>query len=83
MAATAIDNAERDLTVQNREAKTAKKVVVPDAEERLHEIRRRIKVGLNLVGKDLNEKDPRPKDAPICKECFQRGWMAALRSLED
>lgn len=77
MAATAIENAERDLTVQNREAKTAKKVG-PDAEERLHEIRRRIKAGLNVVG-----TDPRPKDAPICKECFQRGWMAALRALEE
>jgi hypothetical protein len=41
-------------------------------------LRQRIKAGQNAVG-----LDPRPKDAPACKECFQRGWMAALRALEE
>jgi hypothetical protein len=74
-----VENAERDLKLQTRDTNGGKKAVAKvDPEEQLRQLRQRIKAGQNAVG-----LDPRPKDAPACKECFQRGWMAALRALEE
>ena len=67
-----LENRERDLDIQNREGHT------PSAEEQLQALRRKIRAGLNAAG-----EDPRPKDAPACRECFNRGWFAAMQSLEE
>lgn len=78
MATTAeqLDHQEKDLDLRNRQG--GKKTASPpsSAEEQLAVLRRRIQAGTNAVG-----DDPRPKDAPACRECFQRGWLAAMQSL--
>lgn len=66
---------ERDLAVATREVSSA---VANEPEAQLLALRQKIRTGLNKVG-----DDPRPKDAPACRECFQRGWLAAMRSLQE
>lgn len=73
-----VENAERESAVENRDAKAKTGAGQKSAEEQLVELRRRIRAGLNKVGDDR-----RPKDAVACRECFQRGWIAALRSLQE
>jgi hypothetical protein len=68
----------RPESLDNRAVTGAPSAAPPAAAEQLVALRQRIRRGLNEVG-----DDPRPKDAPACKECFQRGWIAALRSLQE
>jgi len=73
-----VENAERDLELVNRAGTVVKGTArAPEPEAQLLALRQRILAGLNKVG-----DDPRPTDAPVCRACFQRGWIAALRSLE-
>jgi hypothetical protein len=70
---------EQGLAVTTREVKAHEKApAVVEPEAQLLALRQRIRAGTNKVG-----DDPRPKDAPICQECFQRGWIAAMRSLQE
>lgn len=72
-----IENQERDLDLRNRQGGGKKPAATTSTvEEQLHALRQRIRAGQNIVG-----DDPRPKDAPACRECFQRGWLAAMQSL--
>jgi hypothetical protein len=71
-----IENRESDQTVENR-AVSGGHAEKATAEEQLHALRAKIKAGQNYVG-----TDPRPKGAPVCQDCFQRGWIAAMQSLE-
>lgn len=49
-----------------------------DAAGQLNALRTRIRAGLNKdAGVDPSEK------APTCRACYQRGWMAALKSLRE
>jgi hypothetical protein len=75
--AESLENAERDIEIMNRETKGGKATASEPAAQ-LVALRQRIRRGLNEVG-----DDPRPKDAPSCRECFQRGWLAAMRSLQE
>ena len=45
--------------------------------EQLRLLRQKIKAGLN---KDA-VVDPRSDRPPVCKDCYQRGWHAALKYL--
>jgi hypothetical protein len=71
-----IENRESDLTIDDRVVSGGRSEK-PTAEEQLHVLRAKIKAGQNYVG-----ADPRPKGAPTCQDCFQRGWIAAMQSLE-
>jgi hypothetical protein len=77
---TDISNPEQQMDISTREAITqAPKRERDDgdvARAELAALRQRIRAGLNAIG-----EDPRPKDPPACKECFQRGWLAAMRHL--
>jgi len=71
-----LENAERDLTLTNREAG----VVAPalkrgggKAEEELIALRQRIA--------DAQTVTPSPR-IPECTACYRRGWADALKSLE-
>ena len=66
-----LETPERDLAIDNREM-----VAATPAEAQLAALRQRIQTGLSRVG-----TDPRPKGAPACHDCFQRGWIEALRAL--
>ncbi len=72
-----LDNAERDLELMNREARGGKRVAaaVTSPDEELKALRQRI--ALHLASP--------PEGAPIpeCRDCYRRGWMAALRALEE
>jgi hypothetical protein len=74
-----LSNPEQGLAVTTREGKGPEKApAVAEPEAQLLALRQKIRAGMNKVG-----DDPRPKDAPICHECFQRGWIAAMRSLQE
>jgi hypothetical protein len=73
-------NPEQGLAVETREG-TGKRPIAQaplEPEAQLLAIRQKIRRGLNEVG-----DDPRPKDAAACRECFQRGWLAAMKSLQE
>lgn len=70
-----IENREQDLTVDNRVVSGGRSEKA-GAEEQLNALRQRIRAGMNNVG-----DDSRRKEAPACVECFQRGWLAAMKSL--
>lgn len=77
MAAKAekLDVPETSLDMENRQVAPASAAVSP-AEAQLNALRQRILTGMNCIG-----EDPRPKGAPACRDCFQRGWIEALRAL--
>ncbi len=74
-----LDNAERDLELLNRETKSGKRVATAtitqdEALTALTALRQRIAEGLAAT-----------PTAPIpeCAACYRKGWMAALKSLEE
>jgi len=72
-----LDNAERDLELMNRDAKGGKKVtavMARSAEDELTALRQRI-------AERLAETPVAP--IPECAACYRKGWLAALRSLEE
>jgi hypothetical protein len=72
-----LENGERDMALQDREGKGNRGVqTTMDAAAQLVALRQRMRRAANEVG-----EDPRPKDAPPCRECFQRGWLAAIAAL--
>ncbi len=77
MAAKAekLDAPETSLDVENRQVAPAA-TSASTAEAQLNALRQRILAGLNRIG-----EDPRPKGAASCRDCFQRGWIEALRAL--
>jgi hypothetical protein len=71
-----LDNAERDLELMNRASgKKVAAAVAPSAEDELKALRQRIAAALASP----------PEGAPIpeCRACYRKGWMAALKALED
>ena len=68
-----IENREQDLTVENRVVSGGRpeKATI---EEQLQALRQRIRAGLAAP----------PEGAPVpeCRDCYRRGWMAALKALE-
>ena len=72
-----LENAERDLELLTRDVKGGKKataIAAGSAEEELMALRQRIAAAMTLT-----------PEAPIpeCRDCYRRGWQAALRSLEE
>lgn len=76
--AESLEHGERDLDVQTREGKGKRERggEAMTAEEALARLHQRMRRAANEVG-----EDPRPKDVPSCRECFQRGWLAAIAAL--
>lgn len=72
----ALENAERDLELMNREARGGKKASAApkSAEEQLIALRQRIAEGLSSTP---------AAPIPECVACYRKGWLAALRSLEE
>jgi len=70
-----LDNPERDLELANREARGGKRIATATADEALTALRQRIAMRLAspLEGAPI----------PECRDCYRRGWMAALQSLEE
>jgi len=71
-----LENAERDLELATREQKNGKRLTTAtDPGEQLQVLRRRIEAGLTTP----SEGAPIPE----CRACYRKGWMAALKSLEE
>lgn len=70
-----LDNAERDLELMNRDVRGGKKAAAPrNAEEQLIALRQRIAEGLAATP---------AAPIPECVACYRKGWLAALRFLEE
>lgn len=90
MAVTAdqVEHGERDMQVRTRTSAKSTAAPALGADEQLAALRQRIRAGTNKVvipaddPKTKDPDDPKPKDAPACRECFQRGWIAAMQSLQ-
>ena len=77
MAITDVKNPEQDLQVETRAKKQPAKPVEIDDTERLRLLMQKIRAGMNSDA----VVDPR-KDNPLpCRDCYQRGWHAALKKL--
>jgi hypothetical protein len=70
-----IENAERDLELANRETKTRRVAAATDPGEQLQALRQRIAAGMS--------RPPEGAPIPECRACYRRGWMEALKSLEE